>query len=323
VRRLIIVPDGCLYRLPLAALRAEPGSDPLGTTYEITQVPSIMLWSRWQAAGAEEAASLPSSVLALADPAIGGGDGASGMREAAPWIEGLQLGPLPRARDEARSMVRRVGGASRLLTGADASERSIKSQGLADFSILHFAAHAVVDVEHPDRSAMVLAPGADTEDGFLQMREIVDLDLSGKTIILSACSGASGAVLMGEGVLSLARAFFQAGARAVVASLWPMRDDETAEFMDEFSRQIGKGHSLASALTEARAARIASGAPVSAWAGLIVLGDGDHVPVPGGGTGRPLYPLWTVAAVVTLLVAGGGASLYLRRRATARRSRRV
>lgn len=318
VRRLVIVPDGSLHRLPLAALRSEPNGDPLGATYEITQVPSIMLWSKWKAAGGERPASVPSSVLALADPAIGGGESADGLREADPWMEGLRLGPLPRARDEARSMVRRVGGASRLLAGADASERSIKDQGPAGFSILHFAAHAVVDADHPERSAVVLAPGAEIEDGFLQMREIVDLDLRGKTIILSACSGASGAVLRGEGVLSLARAFFQAGARAVVASLWPMKDDEAAVFMDEYSRQIGRGNSLSGALTRARAARIASGAPVTAWAGLIVLGDGDHVPVPGGRKGPAFSPLWIVAA---LLVAGGGASVFVWRRAAARRLR--
>jgi CHAT domain-containing protein/Flp pilus assembly protein TadD len=318
VRRLVIVPDGSLHRLPLAALRTEPNGDPLGATYEITQVPSITLWSKWKATGGEGPASVPSSVLALADPAIRGGESTDGLREADPWIEGLRLGPLPRARDEARSMVRRVGGASRMLTGADASERSIKDQGPAGFSILHFAAHAVVDADHPERSAVVLAPGAGIEDGFLQMREIVDLDLRGKTIVLSACSGASGAIVRGEGVLSLARAFFQAGARAVVASLWPMKDDETAVFMEEFSRQIGRGHSLSGALTRTRAARIASGAPVTAWAGLIVLGDGDHVPVPGGGTGRGLSPLWIVAA---MLVAAGGASVFLRRRAANRRLR--
>jgi CHAT domain-containing protein/Flp pilus assembly protein TadD len=318
VRRLVIVPDGSLHRLPLAALRAEPNGDPFGATYEITQVPSLTLWSKWKATGGEGPAPVPSSVLALADPAISGGEGTDGLREADPWIEGLRLGPLPRARDEARSMVRRVGGASRMLAGADASERSIKDQAPADFSILHFAAHAVVDADHPERSAVVLAPGAEIEDGFLQMREIVDLDLRGKTIILSACSGASGEVVRGEGVLSLARAFFQAGARAVVASLWPMKDDEAAVFMDEFSRQIGRGHSLSGALTRARAARIASGAPVTAWAGLIVLGDGDHVPVPGGGSGRGFSPLWIVAA---LLVAGGGSAVFLFRRAAARRLR--
>ena len=51
--------------------------------------------------------------------------------------------------------------------------------------------------------------------GLGSLREIVDLDLSGQAVILSACSSAGGALLQGEGPMGPARAFFQAEARAV------------------------------------------------------------------------------------------------------------
>jgi CHAT domain-containing protein len=197
-------------------------------------------------------------------------------------VEGLKLGSLPRARTEARSLVRALGDESRMVFGSEANERFLKQVDLGGYGIVHIAAHAVVDYDHPARSAVVLAPGSADEDGFLQIREIVDLDLEGRVVILSACRSATGTLLRGEGSLGLARGFFRAGARAVIGNLWPLRDDDAESLIRELGRQLARGRSLAGALAEARASRIAEGAPTDAWAGLILLGDGDFVPRPGG-----------------------------------------
>jgi CHAT domain-containing protein len=150
---------------------------------------------------------------------------------------------------------------------------------------------------------VLLAPGAEREDGLLQMREIVELDLRDKIVVLSACRGASGEILRGEGVLGLARAFLLGGARSVVASLWPLRDDEAELLFDEFSYQIAAGKSLAAALSAARVAQIEAGAPTAAWAGLVVIGDGDVVPCPDGGaaTARLSRSMPTVLLVFAIL----------------------
>jgi hypothetical protein len=283
VRRLIVVPDYSLYRLPFGALRPGFDEEPLGATHEITQAPSVALWMRWQVRDADPADSASgSAVLALADPDLESSSGASAVRSAAPWIEGLELGSLPRARSEARSMVRAMGNDSRVVWGPEASESFLKQADLGAYRILHFAAHAVVNYDHPERSAVVLARGGDDEDGFLQIREIVNLDLDGRVVILSACRSASGTLVRGEGTLDLARAFFRADARAVIGNLWPMRDDDAELLVREMSRRLARGHSLARALTEARRSRIEAGAPTDAWAGLILLGDGDFVPNPEG-----------------------------------------
>jgi hypothetical protein len=120
-------------------------------------------------------------------------------------------------------------------------------------------------------------------------------------------------VVEGEGVLGLARAFFQAGARVVVGSPWPLRDDEAAVFMDVFSHSLTRGRSVAAALAKARSARIEAGAPTAAWAGLLVFGDGDVVPLPLGTAGESglaarALPLVAAIAVVALI------ALLLRRR---------
>jgi CHAT domain-containing protein len=179
--------------------------------------------------------------------------------------------------------------------------------------MLHLAAHAVVDDRHPERSALVLAPGADEEDGLLQIREIVNLDLRGRLVLLSSCRSASGATMEGEGVMGLARAFFQAGAVAVVGSLWPLRDEEAARMVDRMAVHLGEGASISSALAAARRDGIRAGAPAAAWAGFVVLGNGDIVPLPGGRA--PGWPLPLLAALAGALVILGGALLIRRARA--------
>ncbi len=280
VKRLVIVPDGVLHRFPFAALRSAPDAEPLARRLHFSHVPSATLWLRWRNASKP---AMSATVLALADPLPPGVDGGTAAVQR-DWAlaSGTRLGALPQAREEGRAVVRHLGGGSRLLVGAEATEHHLKSSVLEPYGVLHFAAHAVVDDEHPQRSAVLLVPGAAHEDGLLQPRDIAGLDLSGRVVVLSACQSASGAVLRGEGVQSLARAFFEADARAVVASLWRLRDDEAAALFDRFYHHLAGGESVAGALAAAQSDRIRKGAPAAAWAGLTVLGDGDAVPVPGG-----------------------------------------
>jgi CHAT domain-containing protein len=312
IRRLVLVPDGALHQLPFAALRPEWEGRPLGAAYEIVEAPSVTLWLSWKDREARPSAGVrESAVLALADPDLPVAEDGLSLRIADPWVEGLRLDPLPRARAEAETMVRRVGGASRMLAGPEATERFLKETDLAGYDILHVATHAVVDYDRPARSAILLGPGAEEEDGFLQSREIAGLDLRGKVVILSACRSASGQVVRGEGVLGLGRAFFRAGSRAVIGNLWPMRDDDAESFVRELSRHIAAGESLASAVRASRQARLASGAPAAAWAGVVLLGDGDFVPVPGA-RGRLGHALWLLPVVAAVLLAA--AALRIRRR---------
>lgn len=314
IRRLVIIPDGPLYDLPFDALRAGPAGEPLAADYEIALAPSCATWARWRRAARAPA---PRPVLAVADPALGAGSPAPASYRAGTLASGLKLGPLPRARDEARAMVRRLGGGSRAVVGAEATESFMKTANLPEFRVLHLAAHSIVDGGHPARTAVLLGAGSDEEDGLLQIREIVNLDLKGRLVILSSCSSASGPVVEGEGVIGLARAFFQAGAVAVVGSLLPLQDDEAARFIDGMAAHLGGGVSVASALQSARRDLIANGVPARAWAGFVVLGDGSFVPMPSG---APAGSSWS-----SLTAPGAGAALVLviallARRRRARRS---
>jgi CHAT domain-containing protein len=159
------------------------------------------------------------------------------------------LAALPRlaaTRREASRVSELLGG-GRLLVGPAASEDTLaalsRRDGLARFAVLHFATHALVDSDDPDRSALVLAQTGQTEstgdggahDGLLTVREIergwrLDADL----VTLSACETGLGRRVDGEGYLGLAHALLGAGAHSVLASLWKVDDAATALLMQRF-----------------------------------------------------------------------------------------
>ncbi|HEX6903037.1 MAG TPA: CHAT domain-containing protein [Thermoanaerobaculia bacterium] len=319
IEELILIPDDVLNQLPFGALRAAKEARPLAARYMLSQAPSATLWLEWKK---DKPSPARTPALVFADPPPPGGDNgqvalASLERSAAVFASTTRLGPLPFARQESRSVVSHMGGGSIRRLGEKAAEAFLKHAPLHEYALLHFATHAVTDEANPERSGVLLAPGDAAEDGLLQIREIVDLYLKGRTVVLSACSTNTGAVLRGEGVMSLARAFFQAGAHTVVASLWKLRDDEAAEFFDRFYDHLGRGLSVAASAHAAQRELIEDGAPAAAWAGIVVLGDGDAVPLPGGRRGPALPSLpawaWSLAGGVLLLAALGGLYWFRRR----------
>ncbi|HEX6853297.1 MAG TPA: CHAT domain-containing protein [Candidatus Polarisedimenticolaceae bacterium] len=296
VRRLVVVPDRGMHRLPVAALPTGEGDARLASRYEISIAPSASAWL-----AARGGASVPPSALAVADPETKDSAQVAVFRSA--------YGRIPRAVDEATWLVRLLGGESRVVTAEAASERFIKTTDLAPYGVVHFAAHAVVDDARPDRAAIVLARGDPSEDGLLTAAEIAALDLRGRVVVLSACSSAGGELLSGEGVFGLTRAFFRAGARAVVASLWPVRDDDAAAFVSDLAAELARGRRLSDGFARVRRDRIEAGVADVAWAGFELYGDGAVVVAPGGsGTVwsriAPLRAVHPGGLVVGIVAAG-------------------
>jgi hypothetical protein len=263
IDRLSIISDGELHRLPFEVLRPAAGLPRVGERFELTVVPSATLWLRLRRSTTP---SISNTTLVLADPELSRGD-PSGVGH---------LAPLPWARREADWIARTLRlDADHVHKGTAASERFLKEASLERYAVLHLAAHARADESFPDRSAVFLAPGSADEDGWLQPREIAALNLGGQLVVLSACESASGFLLSGEGPLSLARAFFAGGAGGVVASRWPLRDDDAAFVMERFYRALGTGVGAAAALRQARLEAIRGNRPAAVWAGVALLGDGS------------------------------------------------
>ncbi|MEM7582478.1 MAG: CHAT domain-containing protein [Acidobacteriota bacterium] len=309
IDKLLVIPDGDLHLLPFGTLRASSASAPLAVTHQISIVPSATLWLRWTR-GSREAPS--TSALILADPQlpdVAEPPGSTTTRD--------QPSRLLHALAEGEKVKTYMGPSITLLSGASATEGVLKQQLQSadhEFGLVHFAAHAVVDGIQPERSAVLLAAdrgsgaSSDLEDGNLQIHEIVELSLDGRMVVLSACSSASGSVFKGEGVMSLARAFFHAGANTVIGTLQPVGDREALELFDELYRHLTRGSSVREALHLAQKAMIEAGRPAAAWAGVVVIGDGARILVTSP------HRVWPVAWGLALFLMVAYAVLVARRR---------
>ena len=128
------------------------------------------------------------------------------------------------------------------------------------------------------RSAVVLSLDEEGgEDGFLQMREIFNLNLDADLVVLSGCETGRGKLLKGEGLVGLSRAFLAAGARSLVVSLWRVNDRSTSLLMEAFYLNLKEGLGKAEALHQAKLAlmKVEEGryAHPYYWAPFILIGD--------------------------------------------------
>ena len=85
----------------------------------------------------------------------------------------------------------------------------------------------------------------------LTAEEVAALDLDGTWLVtLSACETGVGEARSGEGVFGLRRAFMMAGAENLLMTLWPVRDETTAEIMADFYREALKTGNAPGALSK-------------------------------------------------------------------------
>ncbi|MEM7585546.1 MAG: CHAT domain-containing protein [Acidobacteriota bacterium] len=275
-QRLAIVADGALEYLPFAALPV--AGKPLVVEHELVFLPSAAVLGelRRTAAGRQQPAHrlalFADPVFSSEDPRVAGpGPTAqAASAEVSPDTppdmatrEGFER--LPWTRREAESIAEALGRRFPaeepfLATDFTADAHRVTSGTLQDYRILHFATHGLIDSAQPQLSALILSLVDNTgrpRDGFLRSYDIYGLDLNADLVVLSGCRTALGREIRGEGLESLVRAFFHAGASRVMASLWSVQDEATAVLMGRFYRALFEDQ-----LTPAAALRAAQ---VSLW----------------------------------------------------------
>lgn len=246
---LLIVPHGALHYLPFAALGT--AEEPLIARRSLRMLPASSVL-KYLAPRAERR---PPSLLILGNPDVGN----SAL-------------DLPSAEDEARAIAAAVPG-SVLLTREKATESAFKRIA-GDFTLLHVASHGQYKAESALDSRLLLAPDGGN-DGSLTVREIYGLRLSADLVTLSACETGLGSVLRGDDVLGLARGFLYAGSRNIVASLWEVDDDATAQLMKSFYQRLLAGASRKQALRDAQIALRREFPDPFFWAAFGLTGAGD------------------------------------------------
>jgi CHAT domain-containing protein len=160
-----------------------------------------------------------------------------------------------------------------------ANRATATSPELGQYRILHFATHSLLNNQQPELSGIVLSlvdEQGRPQDGFLRLYEIYNLKLEADLVVLSACQTALGKEIKGEGLVGLTRGFMYAGTPRVVASLWKVSDEATAELMKRFYQKMLKdGLRPAAAL---RAAQVSMSkekpwTPAYYWAGFVLQGE--------------------------------------------------
>jgi CHAT domain-containing protein/Tfp pilus assembly protein PilF len=169
----------------------------------------------------------------------------------------LSMTRLPFSRREAESILAAVPAGERMAAfDFQASRATATSPELAQYRILHFATHGVLDSQRPELSAIVLSlvdEQGQPQDGFLRLNEIYNLNLPADLVMLSACQTGLGKEIRGEGLVGLTRGFMYAGAARVGTSLWKVDDSATAALMGRFYQAMLKeGKSPAAALRAAQ-----------------------------------------------------------------------
>lgn len=245
---LLVLPDGPLNLLPFAALKLD--STKLCERFAVAVEPSMSALALMKA-GAPQEHEAPGKFVAFASPTgLAAGTSVRVLR----GVDKGEFAPIPETLKEVRFLAGTWRGKSKVVTGKEASENSLLRLA-PGASILHVAAHALVDGENPLDSAIVLSPDPKPEEsnGLLQAWEIIEsLRLPGALVTLSGCETALGREREGEGLIGLTRAFQFAGARSVVSSLWRVDDRATALLMEAFYGHLEAGLPVAEALRRAQ-----------------------------------------------------------------------
>ena len=274
---VIIVPDGSLHLVPFGAFMDEDGAT-INRRVTVASVPSATIYFTLKTTATQTTATRPFLGVAFSP-------GKSDLVQLASNSRGVfdlrkpELKPLQFAREEIMEAAKELGRDSLALDGAAASEAALKALALRDFEIIHIAAHAIGNDAEPDRAALLLAPGNDSEDGLWQSREIRQTRLNADLVVLSACETGTGRLEGHEGIMNLAQAFLIAGAKSVVASLWQVDDRSTATLMGFFYEHLAAGLEVREALRQAQLDFIrefGDKAQPYYWAGFEVIGDGTR-----------------------------------------------
>jgi hypothetical protein len=116
---------------------------------------------------------------------------------------------LPDTRAEADAIVALVSPDSALkAVGFEASRETAMSPAMRDYRVIHFATHGLVNSQRPELSGVVLSlvsPTGESQDGFLRLPDIYNMDLRADLVVLSACRTALGREMRGEGLVGITR----------------------------------------------------------------------------------------------------------------------
>ncbi len=315
MNRIIFIPDDILHFLPFETLLIQKDNLRwLVQDYRISYIPSITSFR--EILLRKKGKNRKKDILAFGNPYFGEYEGTENSYAALSQDDtcnDFRLNPLKYSQMEVDKIAALFKKNRRdVYTGEKATETSLKRAALADYKIIHFATHGLIDNRNPARSSIVLSlRDQSSEDGFLQMREVFNLKMNADLVALSACQTGLGQFIKGEGIEGINRAFFFAGASSVLMSLWAVNDQAGYQFMQRFYTHLRSSDSIVDALRRSKSEMINSEALSHPfyWAGFIVSGRADKV-IFFSGRSKKVFPAILIAFIfgVSLLIASRSSS---------------
>lgn len=178
--------------------------------------------------------------------------------------------------NEISSLIR----ADKILLENNATETNFKEY--ANHSkIIHLSTHSFLLNNQP---VIFLSNLSDSQnDGFLEASEIVQLRLNSDLIVLSSCSSGLGKIDESEGIVGMAKAFYEAGAKSVIVSLWQVNDKYTSKLMALFYKNLSRGMNKSEALRQAKIRFRKEYSPNPYyWSAFILSGDTSDIELKTG-----------------------------------------
>jgi CHAT domain-containing protein len=223
-----VVPDKSLNYVPFEALMSETSGRYLIEDYKLQRSPSATVFVELSDQAKKRERTALENLLSVGNPAFD-------------QVAFSSLADLPGAKREAEQISNFYHPATRLL-GPDATTARVMT-ALPNADVVHFATHAVADERSPLLSKLLLAHApsrtrmTDATDGVLQAADVYGMKLARThLVVLSACQTGIEHAYRGEGAIGFARPFLAAGVPLVVASLWPVDSEATADLMISFHK---------------------------------------------------------------------------------------
>jgi CHAT domain-containing protein/predicted negative regulator of RcsB-dependent stress response len=213
------------------------------------------------------------------------------------------LRPLDYSQQEVSDIMSSIHGMK--LIDEMATERNFKIKA-ADYSIIHFAMHTLIDDEDPLKSKMIFTLNNDSaEDGFLNNYEIYNLNLNADLAVLSACKTGLGKYNRGEGVMSLARGFMYAGVPTIIMTLWEIEDVSSAIIMNYFYKRLKEKVKVSDALRDAKITYLNNSDVVRShpyfWAAYVQIGDNSPI-ITRSTNNYIVYPIVLLFLIIAIIV---------------------
>ncbi len=296
----IISPSGPLALIPFETLRLEGEEQQVIAKHNITYVQSLSVLKLLQERDkAYQSIKNRETLLAMGAPIYHGDIGTSNTMTTKPNVAhhivqrggdygraltqlDLKWRTLPGALKELEILEQLfIESKPRIYKQAQATEtqlQTLNQQGwLAQHRYLVFAAHGYLSTEVPALSSIVLGqvnnpPGI---DGYVTASEWPGYDLKSDLMVLSACETGVGEVVSGEGVMGLPYAFYVAGNKNTILTLWPISDEVTVEFIAGFFAKLKAGIGQIEALAATKREFINKGgrySDPSYWAAFVLYG---------------------------------------------------